>query len=569
MAILRALFGVMRRDLGGELFALPLYRALVVRPPVCGLPRGDFSPLLPGDAQTGRALFAGHFVLAGTRADYATGTQAWTIAAPSRRFARRLHGFEWLKDLLAVPGGKAKAVAGAHIDDWITHYGRWNAFSWDEKVCARRCLSWLGAATTLLAEEGGAGPARRRSLLLQILYLRRCARRATAAKGDMHIAFALIAAGVLLPGLEDCLEDGFSLLQAQLKTQILPDGGHVSRNPQKCVLTLQDLVALSAFLDSTGTARPEDVDRAIRRLAPMARFFQYADGGLAVFNGGGEGQKKILKAFLNKLKIADAPFSYAPHSGYQRIARKHAVVILDTGRPPPVAFSHEAHAGALAFELSTPQGRLVTNCGWSPDQPEHWRAPVRLTAGHSTLVLGGESSADIYFKGLRHSILGPQLIVPDTGTPARRTEEPHAGTWVEAQHAGYLQRFGVIHQRRLFVSTKGDDVRGEDTVFHPANAPYTNAPKSIRMALRFHLHPLVKTSMARDGKQVLLRLPGQGGWKFRCGAGPLSLEPSVYLAAGAPPMRTKQIVLYQHCDALAPPGEEHNIWRWSFTRLKN
>ena len=36
---------------------------------------------------------------------------------------------------------------------------------------------------------------------------------------------------------------------------------------------------------------------------------------------------------------------------------------MDTGRPPPMALSQEAHAGCLSFELSWKQHRLVINCG--------------------------------------------------------------------------------------------------------------------------------------------------------------------------------------------------------------
>jgi uncharacterized heparinase superfamily protein len=56
------------------------------------------------------------------------------------------------------------------------------------------------------------------------------------------------------------------------------------------------------------------------------------------------------------------PVANAPHSGYQRVDANGTVVLMDTGTPPPIAVSTEAHAGCLSFELSTRQNRIVVNC---------------------------------------------------------------------------------------------------------------------------------------------------------------------------------------------------------------
>ena len=47
-----------------------------------------------------------------------------------------------------------------------------------------------------------------------------------------------------------------------------------------------------------------------------------------------------------------APVENAAHSGYQRIEANGTVVLMDSGRPPPLPFSHEAHAGFGAIEFS-------------------------------------------------------------------------------------------------------------------------------------------------------------------------------------------------------------------------
>ena len=44
---------------------------------------------------------------------------------------------------------------------------------------------------------------------------------------------------------------------------------------------------------------------------------------------------------------------------YQRIDAGSTALLMDTGRPPPLALSQEAHAGCLAFELSSGPSRIV------------------------------------------------------------------------------------------------------------------------------------------------------------------------------------------------------------------
>ena len=65
---------------------------------------------------------------------------------------------------------------------------------------------------------------------------------------------------------------------------------------------------------------------------------------------------------------------------------------MDTGRPPPIAVSQEAHAGCLSFELSARQQRIVVNCGLPATSRESWRQVARATAAHSTVTFNDTSS---------------------------------------------------------------------------------------------------------------------------------------------------------------------------------
>jgi uncharacterized heparinase superfamily protein len=565
--IIKAAWQAARRRLAGELFSMPLYRTLVVRFAQTTAPRTDLPYLPGGNPKKGEALAQGNFFLAGVTLYFDDAKALWNKPVPSRRFAVCLHEFGWIHDVLALDTEATIALAKAHVNHWITVYGVWNPFSWAPGLAARRCLNWLSYGQILLGDDED-GNTRRECLIRQVSYLHGLSDIASETRDRLQIALALIATGALIPGAERFLDRGLSLLAVQLAEQILPDGGHISRNPEMATTTLCDLVALKQMLEQQDITVPEELERALARLAPMVRFLCAADGHLSVFNGGGEGRALTTNRILHDLAIPESAFSYAPHSGYQRVKTPASVFIMDTGRAPPSQYSQHAHAGALAFEFSTPGGRLIVNCGWSEDQPDPWHLAVRTSAAHSTLTVNDTSSAQIYSAGIRTALLGPRLRQRGVANPSRRKLLPGKGTRLEASHAGYLSRYGLIHQRQVLVSEDGMKVSGEDMVFRPRSAPKLQGDQMLPSALRFHLHPKVRASLSRDGTQVLLVLPDGSGWRFYCEEHGIELQPSVYLAGGAPPQRTSQLVVQHTMDGQAEITDTQNRICWSIERIR-
>ena len=115
----KALIRHTRRELSDFANAAPPYRVIALAGPA---PDGlGFEPrrLRTGDAARGASLLSGRYMLAGETLQVAPGDSVWTRPAPSRRFAAALHGFDWLKDLMAVSDAEARAAAWQLTDDWI------------------------------------------------------------------------------------------------------------------------------------------------------------------------------------------------------------------------------------------------------------------------------------------------------------------------------------------------------------------------------------------------------------------------------------------------------------------
>ena len=162
-------------------------------------------------------------------------------------------------------------------------------------------------------------------------------------------------------------------LIAEIERQILPDGGHVSRNPGALIELLLDLLPLRQAFQARNIAPPPQLNNAIDRMMPMMRFFRHGDGAFAHFNGMGPTPPDLMATMLAYDDARGAPLANAPHSGYQRIELGELVLLMDTGRPPPLAVSQEAHAGCLSFELShgSSAGRQLRLAG---DQPRELAA---------------------------------------------------------------------------------------------------------------------------------------------------------------------------------------------------
>jgi len=130
------------------------------------------------------------------------------------------------------------------------------------------------------------------------------------------------------------------------------------------------------------------------------------------------------------------------------------------------------------------------------------------------------------------------------------------GSMIDAGHNAYERAAGFVHQRRIFLSATGDDLRGEDSF--PCVRSSAGAAETA-FAIRFHLHPAVKATLAMDGASVVLLLPNRSGWKLSARGAAIRLEESICLWGRAGPRKTTQILL---------AGTVGGPVNWAFKRIR-
>jgi uncharacterized heparinase superfamily protein len=422
--------------------------------------------------------------------------------------------------------------------------GAWHPIGWRPDVLSRRIISWL-SQSTLVLQDADLRFYRRflRSLVRQVRYLRHTAGDARSGVARMQATVALSYAALCIAGQGRHIKSTTERLKYEIERQILPDGGHVGRDPGAIIEILLEFLPLRQAFTSCNIAPPPALLNAIDRMMPMLRFFRHSEGTFAHFNGMGTTPADLLLTLLAYDEAHGAPLSSAPYSSYQRLEAGGGVLILDVGRAPPIEMSLDAHAGCLSFEFSSPkQSLVVVNCGMPSTGRENWRQLARATAAHSTVTFNDTSSARFVELATFRRLLGGSPMLGGPSHVAVTREDGPDAIVLRAAHDGYVDRFGILHERTLSLSADGTRLDGED-LFLSADGGSQVRTTQDEFAVRFHLHPAVKATRLTDGRGVMLMTPNKEVWTFNTREDQVELKDSVYLAGSEGPRRTVQMVI--------------------------
>lgn len=505
-------------------------------------------PTLANDIYSGLFVFAGQVENCDARSPF-------RHPAPSSDWSRELHGFRWLRHLKASDASISRSNAQALVDDWILQSKNLAPEAWEMPVLANRILAWLNNSPLILQNSDHDFYRRFiRALYLQLRYLR-ASQASSADTADRLLMLVAECAGWLcLSGKDRYARSAAKRLAAELDSQILPDGGHVSRNSLVLVHILLELLPLRQAFLSRDMVLPEGIGLAIERMMPMLRFFRHPNGAMAHFNGVGTTPVDMLATVLAYDEIRGAPVSDASWSGYQRMEAGSTTLIMDTGTHPPLEQSTFAHAGNLSFELSIGNAICVINCGAPSPRHDNWRELARGTAAHSTLSIQDNSTCQLATKC--YDLGGRPVLSGPSETGSERSMDGAQET-IHAHHNGYASRFGIRHERQIWMAIDGRRIDGQDDM--------QSVGKGIkkgndRFAVRFHLHPSVQIEPSDSRDLVYLGLANGEIWQFCAKECEISIEDSVFLSDIHGIRPTKQLVLHGYASHVPTVN-------WHFERL--
>ena len=559
---------VVRAALGEAMRAGAWRIAGLVRPPLWRrMPtRLLFAPqdLRGTDAAVAAEMASGLYVFADRHPPAMPGGSPFEIEAPSPAWAEELYGFGWLRDLRAAGSEQATALARSLTLVALRSPRRVldRGVARQPAVAARRVISML-AHSPLLLKDADHDFHRRylRRIGRDAARLRRAMRDAREPSARLAAIVGFAYAGLACAGLEQLVWPTTRRLEAELERLVLAEDAPLARNASALAALLLDLLPLRLLYAGRSIEVPAGLDRTVERALRILATLRHGGGDLALFNGTGPTRPADLALLFSGGRDAEAEDS-AP--GYVRMAAEGTLVLADIGGTPPLGLSAGAHAGPLAFELSSGAHRIVVNAG-APPHPGPATEAARRTAAHSTLVLAGESAGcpigrDAAGAGWAASSLsrrfGPVLVggARDVGHSRQITEDALVLT---AHHDGY-RRLGAVHSRMLRLKLDGTELEGEDAIRFSGRS----AAPEAGAVLHFHLHPDVQAREEEGGGGIVLDLPNGERWRFGAGDAVPRLEPSLFFAVTEGRRATRQIVL-----PLPPAqGEAGASVRWLFIR---
>jgi uncharacterized heparinase superfamily protein len=491
---------------------------------------------IAGDKAAGEALLAGLVRHGGTeipaeRLDYGA-------AGYPADFTDYLQSFAWLRDLSAAATRERGAIrAEGLMRKWLAaHADEVSEPAWRPDLWGRRILFWTAYAPYILSSSD---PVYRSSVLYALArgarHLERGADKAPPGLARISAWSGVIAAALVVQGGPARLKTGETGLSRALGVSLHDDGGLVSRSPSAQVAVVETLGQLRAVYIAARRDVPEWLTDALSASVAALLAATLGDEALSSWQGGNMASRRRVAAAIEGAGIAVRPLRQARGWGYQRLQAKQTVLVFDAAPPPPPRSLAGACASTLAFELSDGPTRLVINCGGAGDAagtlPAELGYALRTTAAHSTLTLGDRNSTAIHEDGTLGRGVGEVELVRD---------ETAGVTRCEASHDGYVRRYGLLHERRLNLSSDGKLLNGEDRLIA---AGKKRKNETIAFAVRFHLAPAVEVTSTADGQGALLRLRGGAVWQFRCRGGQLGVEDSLWIDGGARPHATLQLVI--------------------------
>jgi uncharacterized heparinase superfamily protein len=436
------------------------------------------------------------------------GSQIMTSGSSWQINIDRFDDFEWLRDLRAFGGSQARSRARSLIGNWLKVNGRWNAKSWQPDIMGKRlanlvfCYDWYGSSAdeTFQQQISNSIGLQARCLAIDWKRLNDHDARVGALRG-------LIIAEAALGADTSDLDNLMKFLVQLIDGMIHADGGHKSRMPDRHLAIMRDLIEIRSSGIANQIEQLAWLDTTIAKMGAICRMWRHADGQFARFNGAGLSDPEIIEETLARAGQKGKLLQQAPYSGFLRFSSGRSTVIMDVGQPAEHA--DMVGLGTLGFEFAVGQNLLVVNPGQITGDDNLHRL-LSSTKAHSTLTLDGQNSSD--FNLGRFAKTSDVEMGPAEG-----------GLLAIASHSGYETSHGVIHHRKLYLSTGGGNLRGADRL------EYSGAPGEIaRMAvIRFHLHPRVTVAMLRD-QRVLIKIRGnRAGWVFRASAS-VTLDTSLF-----------------------------------------
>lgn len=439
----------------------------------------------------------------------------WNAAERDKLWLYNLHYFD---DLNAAQADQRTAWHRALISRWIADNPPGQGNGWEPYPTSLRIVNWVKWALCGNALEAQWV----QSLAVQARWLRKHLEWHLLGNHLFANAKVLVFAGAFFDGPEakEWLDKGTAILEREVQEQVLQDGGHFERSPMYHAIILGDMLDLLNLARLFPCVFPqrlvEQWGGIVQQMRRWMAAMVHPDGGISFFNDAALAiapEYSALEAYAERLglpknnPVANGATQLS-ESGYIRLARGVAVVLLDVAPVGPDYLPGHAHADTLSFELSLFGQRVLVNSGISQYGLGPERLRQRSTAAHNTVTIDGQDSSEVW-GGFR---------VAKRAYPFGLTCEEHEESLsVSCAHDGYRRLPArPVHRRKWLLTDSGLTV--SDTI----KGGYSEA------IARYYLHPEVEPVPGGSSQEGALKLRGCPSIRWRVEGGEARIVPSTF-----------------------------------------
>ena len=391
----------------------------------------------------------------------------WNSNQWSKLWLYNLHYFD---DLTAVDAEQRVVWHRALIQRWIDENPPGEGNGWEPYPSSLRIVNWV--KWTLVGnkmEESWA-----HSLAVQVRFLNQNIETHLLGNHLFANAKALLFAGLFFDDeeAEGWYQMGLQLIEQELPEQVLEDGGNFELSTMYHIIFLEDLLELVNIHKAYDRSLPEGVEQRIEPMFHWLKTMCHPDGEISFFNDAALGVTPLvneIKNYIDRIpEFAGLPglsldqkplvnpenlvqpvkefLVDLPDSGYSRVEMGDTVALIDRAAVGPDYLPGHAHADTLSFELSLFGQRVVVNSGTSVYGIGEQRQLERGTAAHSTVVVDGENSSELW---------GGFRVARRARVLERVQSETDGVVKLSACHDGYERLTGISLHRREWLFEEG------------------------------------------------------------------------------------------------------------------
>ena len=459
---------------------------------------------------------------------------------------KNLNGFFWL---FSLDLKSSKKDIQTVIEQWIDKNYRYNSKSWEVDIVAKRIIAWI-SSSRLTYEDGNPRYKNNFNTIIkkQINYLINEIERSEWVDDKVIGCAAIILTGLSYQDKEHYLNRGLNLLKKFVNFSFGNDGFPKSRNIRQLCFYLKYFILIREWFKESQSEIPDFINENIYYLGQAYAFTWQNNKVDLLFNGNHETNNVDFDNYLKKLG-----YSFENQNnelgGYTILNNKNNSLIMDTGGSPDKKFSSNYQAGALSFEIISNKKKLICNSGYFQNCGHLLNELSKSSAIHSTLILDDRSSCKFNKTKNESSKISQGLKI------LKKNIVFEKNYWkISAAHDGYLNLYGIIHEREIEFYPEQLKFVGHDKMISKKST------KDLKFEIRFHLEPNIKIMKTQDNKSILIDLDGEG-WKFNSNNNNMNIDNGLYFGGKDSFVDNQNIVIS------GMTNDENQTIRWEITKL--